>query len=293
LILEACLALVERGASDEDGQALLFACVEAGDYDMAKLLLERGLRIQEIPESESLDMTKLLLENDAEIMDIPAFQHFAIVNGQTELFEFLVEKYGRAIPEGDFGNVVSQILHGGRSGWRKENGHINSLVFLVTKYWKDPNLTIPLPSPRGKKGKRTNVLQLACGGVYLVAIKTLLELGAEVDCPGLPETAMAHMFEQRKMQWRDPKIIPVAELLLDAGVDVDGKKKNPNERGVLTKTPVEHVVERGDLEVVEFLAKKGADLNVADPPLLRTARERGFSQVANVLVSYGAIDAVF
>jgi ankyrin repeat protein len=292
--LATCEALVQRGASDDDGRALLSACAEDGDLAMTARLLELGFRVPVVPETDNIDVVQLLLDHGAHIEDVGAYQRFAIENGQIPLFEFLLQKFGPSLPEDQLGYIAFKILRGGRD-WRTQDGHMNSLEYLVTKYWADPNTTFPMmPAIYDEKRKHINFLQRACDELHLEAIGLLLRLGADPDCPGLPETALAHMSGWKRNSSVGAREITAASLLLDAGSNIDGEKRIPEfGLGELTvKAPLRYAVESGRLEMVKFLVERGASVNLnrGEVSLLRLARDRGYSKVAEILIEGGAVD---
>ncbi|KAH8598404.1 heterokaryon incompatibility protein-domain-containing protein [Bisporella sp. PMI_857] len=204
-ILEVCEILVEHSADEQDGQFLLEGCVKAGNGEMAKKLLEKGFRIQEIPICSHLEVVRLLLDYGCQI-DTVKFQRHAVGSGSVDLLCFLVNRDGPLLPQGDFGSIAFQVMRG---------NHLGMLRYLVTEYGFDINGIFP-----GHPGatSRINLLQRACDEGCLNSVALLLELGADVDCPGLPDTALNHFRKQLRQQSRGFNYVltqlPMIRLLL-------------------------------------------------------------------------------
>lgn len=286
-VLDVCEALVEAGAEENDCEALLEASAKCGKLEMVKRLLQRGIRIREIPFCGHLDVIRLLLENEGQIDSSPGrtaqFQKYAATNGHIEVMEHLVERSGPLLPMGDFGYIAFDVLSG---------GYLDMLRYLVTRYGHNVNATFP-----GYPGASqcVNLLQRACEECHINAVKFLLEYEADPDCPGLPDTALSYLFQKREDYMQDEAIKPVVQLLLDHGAHIDGIKKTKESdcetlESSPLKTPLGYSAVKGDLDMVKFLIARGADVNSGHIPPLRLARQIGRIEVTNLLIVNGAVD---
>ena len=175
--LEVCEVLVECGTNKQDGQILLEGCVKAGNEEMTKRRLDKGIRIRKIPICSRLEIVRLLLGYACQV-DSVEFQRYAVEHGLVDLLRFLVNRDGSLLPRGDFEYIASRVILG---------GHLGMLRYLVFEYGLDINGTFP--SYPGTTSC-INLLQRACNTGRLNSVELLLALGADVDCPWFPDTVL-------------------------------------------------------------------------------------------------------
>ncbi|RDW57069.1 hypothetical protein BP6252_13884 [Coleophoma cylindrospora] len=293
-VLKACEVLVVAGASEDDCQTLLEYSAKHGKFDVVRRLLQRGIRIQQIPiptpASFSLEMISCLLEIGMELPPSQAakLQREAVKHGDVDAMKFLVERNGPLLPMTDFLRMSQEMFR---------RPSFEMLRYIITEYGLHIDVKCPISdgSPYS-----TNMLQIACGRLFKDAIKVLLELGADPDCPGLPESVFLYIFRQRKgrfgSQAFQAKKIHIAQLLLDYGVDINGTKRIEDAddlaQAPMLEPPILCAVASGNLDMTKFLIERGADVNRGGLPPLRLARERGHTQIARLLVENGAVDDV-
>ena len=180
----ACEMLLSAGVDETDCRTLLKQSTKYTHIDMVRRLLDRGIRLPEIPLSENLDIIRLFLATETKL-DASHFQRHAIEKANIVLMKFLVDMNGPALPMGDFGFIAFKLLRG-----KSLQDNMAMLRYLVTEYGLDVNSTFPAHPGANHK---VNLLQRACEESQPTAVQLLLEQGADPKCPGLPDSALLHL----------------------------------------------------------------------------------------------------
>ncbi|KAI4150685.1 MAG: hypothetical protein L6R39_002200 [Caloplaca ligustica] len=181
--LDACELLVDAGANENDCKILLEQCVKRRNVEISKRLLDRGVRLPEIPLTDDMEIILLFLAAGTE-QNASAFQQHAVEEAHLDLMKFLVAKYGPVLPMNDFGHTAFKLLKG------ESQDHMAMLQFLITEYGLDVNTKFPVYSGANS---HVNLLQQACEECKPPAVQLLLEEGADPQCPGLTDSALAYL----------------------------------------------------------------------------------------------------
>ncbi|KAG5767928.1 hypothetical protein H9Q72_004355 [Fusarium xylarioides] len=181
--LEAFMAHASN-LQDSDYQAVLKYCAQNNKLDAAKRLLDKGIRLEEVPTwVSSVDMAKLLVSHGIKL-DQVALQERALKRGRLSLLRWCVGEYGAKLPDDpqSWGEMVTWLLSSG-------NMYREQTKYLITEY-PGPHIDMVLISRRrlhreNPKAKKTSWLHTAIIKHNLPVVKMLLEAGADVTCPGL------------------------------------------------------------------------------------------------------------
>lgn len=218
---ETCELLIEAGADEEDGNALLEHCVREDDAEIVRRLLDFGVQLPQLSFEEisqydthvpniSIEVVRLLVEHGATTTDPAALQKQAASRGDVSLLQYLVKVYGKHIAQTDVGVIAYDIIHS------KIADSLDMLRYLICDYKFDVNIIFGGVSEHGKPNSEgTNFLRIACRELNLHAVRLLLELGVDVNCPGLEETALDLVRKMTPSQ-RDGYIfiLPIIRLLV-------------------------------------------------------------------------------
>ncbi|KAF5983383.1 heterokaryon incompatibility protein het-6 [Fusarium bulbicola] len=169
---------------DSDYQAVLNHCAQNNKLDAATRLLDRGIRLDEVPNwVSSVDMAKLLVSHNLQL-DPAALQERVLKRGRLNLLRWCVGEYGAKLPDDpkSWGEMVTWLLSSG-------NMYLEQTRYLMTEY-PGPHIDMVLISRRrlhreNLKAKKTSWLHTAIIKHNLPVFKMLLEAGADVTCPGL------------------------------------------------------------------------------------------------------------
>jgi len=255
--------------------AMLFA-VREGCMDCVKVLLEKGAKI-DLPDPEGL--TPLIS---------------AVFNAHFDVAKYLIEQ-GANVNRWDWWGRTPLYLavdyntlpHGGRPDQPSLDETLPiDIVRMLLEKGANPNLQLKLFPPfrstgndRGLDGMLTvgtTPLLRAAKGLDAPSIKLLLEHGAIVDLPnstGMTPTLVASGMGSTDADTRgyfttsdvQDRSIASLELLLVHGGEINGVA------GRLQQAPLHGAAFWGWNNVVEYLLKKGADINLKD--------SRGFTAV--------------
>ncbi|KAF4431028.1 heterokaryon incompatibility het-6 [Fusarium acutatum] len=181
--LEAFMAHA-NDLESSDYQAVLTYCAQNNKLDAAKRLLDKGIRLEEVPTwVSSVDMAKLLVSHGIKL-DPPALQERALKRGRLNILRWCVGEYGAKLPDDpkSWGEMVTWLLSSG-------NMYREQTRYLITEY-PGPHIDMVLVSRRrlhreNLKAKKTSWLHSAIIKHNLPVVKMLLEAGADVTCPGL------------------------------------------------------------------------------------------------------------
>ena len=188
--LQAFVTKVKK-LPESDYQAALTWFVESDELDLAKDLLERGVRLDQVPpNTKSIGMTKLLTSRGIRLNPI-ALQQKALRNKHLDLLRWCVDEYGPKLP--------SDPVSWGRTGlWLMQNmSYIREIEYLIKEYPRphiDQVLFAQLQNSKNEqKRTETNWFHLAITTHNLQAARLILDAGADPTCPGLSVDAMTAM----------------------------------------------------------------------------------------------------
>ncbi|KAI1640003.1 hypothetical protein F4809DRAFT_592113 [Biscogniauxia mediterranea] len=221
-VLSCAELLVQYGASEDDCKVILENSIIEDSTALALTLMNRGIGLQEVPQTENLEIIKLLLARGS-TLDSPNFQRYAVSKGNAGLLRFLVERDGPLLQLKDFGDIGFDIMRG------KKPCFMDTLRYLVTDYGHNVNATFP---SHPHSDSHTNFLQRACEENNVSAVRLLLELDADPACPGLQKSAIA--------------------CVKTRGSGGDGTISRFSQREMLI---LQALVEHSDLEVQSLVAK--------------------------------------
>jgi ankyrin repeat protein len=199
--LEAFMAHA-NDLESSDYQAALKHCAQNNELDAAKRLLNRGIRLEEVPTWVSgVDMAKLLVSYGI-TLDPGALQEKALKRGRLNLLRWCVSEYGASLPDDpkSWGQMVTWLLSSGGM-------HLEQARYLITEY-PGPHIDTVLISRRrlhrdSLKPRKTSWLHTAILNDNLPAVQMLLEAGADITCPGLPVDAPTAMRKGGRGQFGD------------------------------------------------------------------------------------------
>ncbi|KAI0596489.1 hypothetical protein F4775DRAFT_313992 [Biscogniauxia sp. FL1348] len=180
-VLSCAELLVQSGASEDDCKVVLENSIVEGSTKLALDLINKGIGLQEVPQTENIEIIKVLLARGS-ALDSPSFQRYAVSKGNVDLLRFLVERDGPLLQLKDFGYIGFDVMRG------KKPCFMDMLRYLVTDYGHGMNATFP---SYPHSDSHTNFLQRACEENNVSAVRLLLELGADPACPGLRRSAIA------------------------------------------------------------------------------------------------------
>ena len=182
-ILDTCALLLDEGVDGNDRKLLLEECACNGNSQVVKTLLNGGTRLPEMPLSNDINIIRELMVAGTNVNAAKSQRH-AVKQANLEIIRLLVEKTGPALPMGDFGFVASELMRG------KPDVHMEMFRYIITEYGFDANTTFPAYP---NADYHVNLLQRACEERKPSAVQLLLEHGADPQCLGLPDTALAYM----------------------------------------------------------------------------------------------------
>ena len=187
--LEACELLVAAGAPEDAAKLLLEASVKFNKVEMVERLLQRGIRLDNIPLCRHVETVKLLLDTQTPA-DKKTLQVHAVTKNLVELMKFLVDRHGL---------LLSPALAVKSQYWKLwEEGRLDMLRYLVTEHHLDVNL----PFHNASGSTQSNLLLSVIGRVkwgphdrrsvesVLATIRCLLEAGADPACSGLSSSPL-------------------------------------------------------------------------------------------------------
>ncbi|KLP01271.1 heterokaryon incompatibility protein het-6 [Fusarium fujikuroi] len=198
---------------DSDYQAVLRYCAQNNKLEAANRLLDRGIRLEEVPTSvSSVDMAKLLVSHGIKL-DPVELQERALKRGGLSLLRWCVDEYGAKLPDDpkSWGEMVTWLLSSG-------NMYREQTRYLITEY-PGPHIDTVLVSRRrlhreNLKAKKTSWLHTAIIKHNLPVVKMLLEAGADVNCPGLHADARTVVRKAGRGPFRDIKEwLEIVEIL--------------------------------------------------------------------------------
>ncbi|CVL00511.1 hypothetical protein FPRO06_06136 [Fusarium proliferatum] len=198
---------------DSDYQAVLRYCAQNNKLEAANRLLDRGIRLKEVPTSvSSVDMAKLLVSHGIKL-DPGALQERALKRGRLSLLRWCVDEYGAKLPDDpkSWGEMVTWLLSSG-------NMYREQTIYLITEY-PGPHIDTVLVSRRrlhreNLKAKKTSWLHTAIIKHNLPVVKMLLEVGADVNCPGLRADARTVVRKGGRGSFRDiEEWLEIVEML--------------------------------------------------------------------------------
>lgn len=263
---EAVQLLVEHGADVNApaygalGTSALQAALQRGDTQISNFLLRRGADVNapgnadaRFPRSllttavemRRLDLVKFVLDAGADI-NIASFGYFgstalesamSLPNG-SEVRDLLVSRGAQCPAQPDIEYFQIQLR---RAVLRKDVERIKTLLRT--------GLKIDL-QPSSRSREQRSILQDAIMGgsaIFQLLFDIVRTYDEEVDFhPLLVEAALASN-------------VTVSAALIEMGADLNSKKCRT---GKLVGTPLMFAVSKNDLEMVEFLYKKGADIDI-------------------------------
>ncbi|KAF2111417.1 hypothetical protein BDV96DRAFT_649977 [Lophiotrema nucula] len=217
---ETCELLIEAGVSEDDGNMLLDHCTREDDVGIVQRLLILGFRIPQISFEKirrygqhdvniCVGVVRLLVEHGFGTNNPAALQTHAAGRGNISLLEYLIDAFGKNIDPADFCLITYTISHS------KAADRVHMLRYLVEDCGFNVNASFRGLSNYGSPRNRdANFLLIACHELNSHAVRVLLELGADVDCPGLELTVWALMRDKvRSQQEGYHLVLPILRLL--------------------------------------------------------------------------------
>ncbi|KAJ4123044.1 hypothetical protein NW768_010036 [Fusarium equiseti] len=257
---------------DSDYQAALEWCVESDELDFAKDLLERGVRLDQVPlDTKSVKMAQLLTSNGVKLNPKP-LQQKALRNKHLDLLRWCVDEYGPRLP--------SDPVSWGRTGlWLMRNMmYLKEIEYLVNVYphpHLDEVLFAQIRDSNGEeKRTETNWLHLALTHGNLEAARLLLEAGADPTCPGLCIDAATAM--RQVGSWRD--IAEELEIIrmIEERLSTDGEWDVPSYAE--TRAKISEAVE-AEGQFIEQRVKKLVESRQEVPRTARKIKDSGADSV--------------
>ena len=137
-----------------------------------------------------------------------------------------------------------------------------------------------------------NLLLEACDVVKVEAVEFLLQNGADPQCPGIEDTAIAWIFYYGgNCSAYSQEAKRIVEVLLDHGANINGDKSSPEEAEKFPRTLESSIycaVDKRDLPMVEFLISRGVDVNAtsgSETPL-HLARREGSNDIISLMMRH-------
>jgi ankyrin repeat protein len=266
------------------------------DYvEVAKILCEAGADVNQPGHGNPKD-TALIL---------------AVRSGKYAMTEFLVAQMTEIDPYWDLDNLLVITIEYSRGG----------LVELLLRNNADPNQP-SLSMYRDIDDDFVTPLEAACRHKDISTVKRLLSNGADASqgCP------LSSVFQLNSDGERYDRLLELIELLLVHGADVNARDYDegtalqraieeeefycayqvidngacinaPASEGERGRTALQAAASAGDVDMVEHLLSRGADVNAPAVPkfgvtALQAAAIRGYLGIAKILLEHGAdIDA--
>ncbi|KAF4452316.1 hypothetical protein F53441_4834 [Fusarium austroafricanum] len=244
-----------------DYQDVLKYCAREKKQNAAKHLLERGIRLDEVPiptehlfledrkDDSDVEIVKLLVSYGIKL-DPVSFQKKVLKQGQVELLRWCVNEYGPLLPSDpeSWGEMVDRLFNTVR---------METARYLITEYpgpHIDAVLIAKLRSHSTDEPQETSWLHIALVNDNTYAIRMLLEAGADPACPGLPVDAATAM---RSITHRDFRLIPKRLKIIKMLKQRDEKWRMPSyaeTRALLAETVTDQ--RRAWDEKIENMVKK-------------------------------------
>lgn len=228
--------------------------VRDNDLNAAKELINAGADVN--MQDDMMGYTPLIL---------------SILGGHTEMTELLLSK-GADINIQDKMTGYTPLM-------QALNSNKTEMAELLLEKGADYNI---------KGNDSATALILACGVSPEIA-KDLLQKGADINVRTDKGLGVFSQCITMGMMRGNEKITPeFAEFLLSKGADIDEKNTMGGYKGY---TPLFWAVQSGEVDIVKFLAEKGADVNaVAEggKTPLSIANQAGNENIVEILKSYGA-----
>ena len=265
---------------------LMVACLEAGNIEIAKLLLQARANINQQnktgftalilacnSETPNNDLVRLLIQSGADIsIKTSELQRTALMVaaqcGHTSIVQYLLDE-GAPVNTQDAKGVTSLML----ASWKDHS----EVVRVLINYGADVNIHDVLA-----KGTNFTALTYACNHQRTVCVDLLLAGGADPNLCGRLSPLSAACIADRG-QPMDPTIL---DKLLSAGA-------NPNTQiAELGNTALINAAVYGYEKGVEILLNAAADVNIQNSyghTALHYAADRGHLAVCKILLASGAL----
>ncbi|KAG8676504.1 hypothetical protein FPOAC2_02621 [Fusarium poae] len=186
---------VADNLEESDLEAVLNWCVASNVLDLAQNLLQRGVRLDEIPLGVNrVDMAQLLITHGIKL-NVEALQKEALRKNLLDLLRWWVDGYGPLLPQdkASWGKMAFRLVEGRLS-------NMKTIEYLIYEY-PGPHIDTVFVSPsRNLKYSEDDETTIDASWLYLAIMKCnmratrlLLEAGADPNCPGLPVDAAAAM----------------------------------------------------------------------------------------------------
>ncbi|MFC1793921.1 ankyrin repeat domain-containing protein [Planctomycetota bacterium] len=280
--IEMVKLLAEAGADVNAGKyPPLCQAVDENNKDIAEYLIDHGANVNypqnwgpltEAPYiSDNIEMVKLLIARGADI-NAAGFQtplEAAILSGRRDIFDLLIQR-GAGVNAKDKSGYTAAYMAIHKDDIYFLNTLIANGVELNTKY----------------RGGET-LLQSAAITGRTESVKVLLEAGADVNAKNdNGHTALHYPLDIRNSDYKKYKLSKdTLLLLLNKGADVNLKDKKG-------RTPLHLAAESSNVEIIELLLDKGAEVNEKDDEAGFTALHHavriGKKDIAEFLIARGA-----
>ncbi|KAF9778519.1 hypothetical protein IL306_003971 [Fusarium sp. DS 682] len=254
-----------KDLEDSDHQAVLEHCTKRNKLDVAKNLLERGVRLDKVPNSvSSVEMANLLVSYDIKL-DPKALQEKALERRDLNLVRWCVNEYGPLLPDDpkSWGEMATRLLRSGGI-------HIDSIKYLITEY-PGPHIdTVLISRTRlhddSEEPRETNWLHIAIDNDNLTAIKITLEASADPRCPGLSVDARTAMRSEVRHFREIPERLEIVKML-EEKLSGDEEWSMPSYEEIRNRVPETVTAQRQALdEKMESMVRNRQEVPYAVPP---------------------------
>ena len=235
-VFDACLLLIDAGASQADGRLLMGWCIKQfhPKKRQVRALLDRGVRLDEVPICANVDIVDMLFRSGASLKEPEMLQH-AVDEVSLDLLKYLETEHRLHLERALLPDYTMQAMLSARLGMSETYtnmpkyllaafgdvnrtftyeegqwtcgtnaaGHLNSSWIKKSGSTEksDEDLVDGVETSLVPQNKQANLLSLACEEELHDGIDTLLTMGANIECPGLPHSALVYF--ARKERYRE------------------------------------------------------------------------------------------
>jgi ankyrin repeat protein len=264
----------------------LEAAASGSRLEMFRYLLDKGAKVTNVESSlygnplqaaayvGNKEIVETLLQHGASVNMQGgrygnALQAAAYVNGwnpSVELVRFLIDQGADLnTTSGEYGNALQAAVAASSMDLKRKRH-----IFPIARLLLDSGLDINL-----KGGYYGSTLAAAAQSGNLEIVGFLLDNGAQIDMGGRFGCPLAVAAGARHKA--------MVELLIHRGANINAQDENG-------ETALGHAVSGGDLDIVRFLLRNNANVNLGENDCcpLRISASRGQPEIFHLLLEYGA-----